>query len=165
MRVNSTRQPFSIRARPMAAARWLFPPPGGPNNRMLAPFVSQLSPAAIAITWALETMGTASKAKLSRVFPGGRCASARWRSIRRCARSASSSSMEPLSGPPAWDRRKRGTQNQAIGRSRGGLTTKILALVDALGNLVRFILLPGQRHDSIGVEPILHRIDFDGACR
>jgi hypothetical protein len=41
-----------------------------------------------------------------------------------------------------------GTQNQAIGRSRGGLTTKIVALVDALGNLARFILLPGQRHDS-----------------
>ena len=31
---------------------------------------------------------------------------------------------------------------QAIGRSRGGLTTKIVALVDALGNLVRFVLLP-----------------------
>ena len=31
---------------------------------------------------------------------------------------------------------------QAIGRSRGGLT--IVALVDALGNLVRFVLLPGQ---------------------
>ena len=37
---------------------------------------------------------------------------------------------------------KGGTQNQAIGRSRGGLTTKIVALVDALGNLVRFVLLP-----------------------
>src|SRR5258707_15107704 len=51
------------------------------------------------------------------------------------------------SGPPAWNRRKRGTRNQAIGKSRGGLTTKIGALVDALGNLVRFVLLPGQRHD------------------
>jgi hypothetical protein len=29
-------------------------------------------------------------------------------------------------------------------RSRGGLTSKILALVDALGSLARFILLPGQ---------------------
>ncbi len=36
---------------------------------------------------------------------------------------------------------------QAIGRSRGGLTTKINALVDALGNLVRLILTPGQAHD------------------
>ena len=43
---------------------------------------------------------------------------------------------------------KRGTQRQSIGRSRGGLTTKIVALVDALGNLVRFLLLPGQSHQS-----------------
>jgi transposase len=63
-------------------------------------------------------------------------------------------------GPPAGHRRKGGTQNQAIGRSRGGLTTKIVALVDALGNLARFVLLPGQRHDSIGVEPLLADIDF-----
>jgi transposase len=30
-----------------------------------------------------------------------------------------------------------------------------VALVDALGNLARFILLPGQRHDSVGIEPLL----------
>ncbi|XHO95527.1 IS5 family transposase [Azospirillum sp. A26] len=53
-----------------------------------------------------------------------------------------------------------GTQAQAIGRSRGGLTTKILAVVDALGNLGRFILLPGQRHDSVGVAPVLKGIEF-----
>jgi transposase len=55
---------------------------------------------------------------------------------------------------------KGGTRNQAIGRSRGGLTTKIVALVDALGNLVRFVLLPGQRHDSVGVAPLLADLDF-----
>ena len=53
-----------------------------------------------------------------------------------------------------------GTCNQAIGRSRGGLTTKIVALVDALGNLVRFILLPGQRHDSVGVQPLIEGVVF-----
>jgi transposase len=36
-----------------------------------------------------------------------------------------------------------------------------VALVDALGNLVRFILLPGQRHDSIGVEPLIANVDFE----
>ncbi len=41
------------------------------------------------------------------------------------------------------------------------MTTKIVALVDALGNLVRFILLPGQRHDSVGVAPLLKDLDFD----
>lgn len=33
-------------------------------------------------------------------------------------------------------------------------------MVDALGNLGRFILLPGQRHDSVGVEPVLDGIEF-----
>ena len=55
---------------------------------------------------------------------------------------------------------KSGAHTQAIGRSRGGLTTKIVALVDALGNLARFVLLPGQRHDSIGVEPLISGIEF-----
>jgi transposase len=40
------------------------------------------------------------------------------------------------------------------------LTTKIVALVDALGNLVRFVLLPGQQHDTAGVAPLLTDLDF-----
>jgi transposase len=36
-----------------------------------------------------------------------------------------------------------------------------MALVDALGNLIRFVLLPGQRHDSIGVEPLITDLDFE----
>jgi transposase len=40
------------------------------------------------------------------------------------------------------------------------LTTKILALVDALGNLVRFVLMPGQRHDSVGVAPLIEDVAF-----
>jgi transposase len=41
------------------------------------------------------------------------------------------------------------------------MTTKILALTDALGNLVRFVLLPGQRFDTVGVPPLLAGIGFD----
>ncbi len=41
------------------------------------------------------------------------------------------------------------------------MTTKILALTDALGNLVRFVLLPGNRYDTIGVAPLINGIDFD----
>jgi len=40
------------------------------------------------------------------------------------------------------------------------MTTKILALTDALGNLVRFVLLPGHRFDTIGVPPLIDGIDF-----
>jgi transposase len=41
------------------------------------------------------------------------------------------------------------------------MTTKILALTDALGNLVRFVLLPGQRFDTVGVAPLIEGLDFD----
>lgn len=40
------------------------------------------------------------------------------------------------------------------------MTTKILALTDALGNLVRFELLPGQRFDTVGVPPLLDGVAF-----
>jgi transposase len=40
------------------------------------------------------------------------------------------------------------------------LTTKILALTDALGNLVRFVLLPGQRYDTVGVAPLIEDVAF-----
>jgi transposase len=56
---------------------------------------------------------------------------------------------------------KGGAEKNAIGRSRGGLTRKIVALVDALGNLVRFVLLPGQRHDIVGVAPLVAGVSFD----
>jgi transposase len=56
---------------------------------------------------------------------------------------------------------KGGAETNAIGRSRGGLTTKIVALVDALGNLVRFVLLAGQRHDTVGVAPLIDGVSFD----
>jgi transposase len=44
-------------------------------------------------------------------------------------------------------RRKRGAQKQAIGRSRGGRTTKIHAIVDAAGRIITFELTEGNRHD------------------
>src|SRR6185295_19499224 len=48
---------------------------------------------------------------------------------------------------------------QAIGRSRGGLTTKIHALVDALGNPVELMLTPGQDHDLTCAEPLIENAD------
>lgn len=35
-----------------------------------------------------------------------------------------------------------------------------MALVDALGNLADFLLLPGQRHDSVGAEPLLEGLEI-----
>lgn len=64
------------------------------------------------------------------------------------------------SSPPRTGR-KRGTSSQAIGKSKGGMTTKILALTDALGNLVRFRLMPGQRFDAVDVPPLIEGVSFD----
>ena len=36
-----------------------------------------------------------------------------------------------------------------------------MALVDALGNLARFVLLPGQSHDLVGVKPLIQDVEFD----
>jgi len=41
------------------------------------------------------------------------------------------------------------------------MTTKIVALTDALGNLVRFVLLPGQRFDTVGFPPLVDSIFFE----
>lgn len=42
-----------------------------------------------------------------------------------------------------------------MGRSRGGLTTKIHTVVDASGLPLRFALSPGQAHDSTLAGPLL----------
>jgi transposase len=53
-------------------------------------------------------------------------------------------------------RQKNGGQEaQALGRSRGGFSTKIHAKVDGLGNPLRFILTGGERHGSNQGEALL----------
>ncbi len=52
-------------------------------------------------------------------------------------------------------------ENQALGRSKGGVTTKIHALVDALGNPLRFLLTPGQVHDLAGADALLPQMTAD----
>jgi transposase len=47
---------------------------------------------------------------------------------------------------------------QAIGLTRGGLNTKIHALCDALGNPLRFVLTPGQQHDSKAAQGLLENL-------
>ncbi|NLS43926.1 IS4/IS5 family transposase [BEV proteobacterium] len=44
---------------------------------------------------------------------------------------------------------------QAIGRSRGGLSTKIHSTVDAMGSPTGFHLTPGQEHDLQGADVLL----------
>src|SRR5690606_23672485 len=61
--------------------------------------------------------------------------------------------------PPAFGRCCPKKGPQAIGRSRGGLTTKIHALVEGLGNLARFVLTEGQAHDITQAAELLQGID------
>ena len=50
---------------------------------------------------------------------------------------------------------------EAIGRSVGGLSTKIHAKVDSLGQLVNILLTPGQVHES----QVAHEVFADEQCK
>ena len=51
-------------------------------------------------------------------------------------------------------KRNRPPDGEAKGKSRGGLTTKILAATDKAGNLIRYLLLPGNAAESPGLLPL-----------
>jgi hypothetical protein len=55
-------------------------------------------------------------------------------------------------------RRQRGEQNQAIGRSRGGRTTKIHALTDGLCRPIAFLLTGGQVADCTAGDLLLEQM-------
>ena len=57
--------------------------------------------------------------------------------------------------------RKKDGEDQAIGRSRGGLSTKIQTVVDALGNPVGFLLTGGEAHDLVGADHLLPEMQAD----
>ena len=63
-----------------------------------------------------------------------------------------------------WRIKKNGNQSeQALGKSRGGFSTKIHILVDALGYPLRFILTAGQRHDITQAEALIESFEFKHA--
>jgi len=49
-------------------------------------------------------------------------------------------------------------REEALGRSRGGLTTKVHLACDGRGRPVSVVLTPGQRHDSTQLGPVLDAI-------
>jgi transposase len=53
---------------------------------------------------------------------------------------------------------KRGGLEQAIGRSRGGRTTKIHAVANAFGRLIGFDLTPGQMGDVRSAEALINKL-------
>ncbi|MBS0648001.1 MAG: IS5 family transposase [Verrucomicrobia bacterium] len=53
---------------------------------------------------------------------------------------------------------KKKDEDQALGRSKGGLSTKIHATVDALGNPTNFALTARQEHDLEGADQLLEEM-------
>jgi len=51
--------------------------------------------------------------------------------------------------------KKDSSEQECLGRSKGGFTTKIHAVVDALGNPLKFILTSGQRNDITQAESLI----------
>jgi len=54
-----------------------------------------------------------------------------------------------------------GQAAQALGRSRGGFSSKIHVSVDALGNPLRFTLTAGQRHDITQARDLVVGFHFE----
>lgn len=57
--------------------------------------------------------------------------------------------------------KKNQQDREALGRSKGGFTPKIHAVVDSLGQALRFSLTPGQRHDINQASALIQ--NFEGA--
>jgi transposase len=57
--------------------------------------------------------------------------------------------------PPSGSRRKRGTQNQGLGRSRGGFTSKIHARTNGEGLPLGFVITPGEAHDATAYDELM----------
>jgi len=62
---------------------------------------------------------------------------------------------------PLGPQKNGGQAEQALGRSRGGFSTKIHVTVDGLGNPLRLHLTAGQRHDIIKAHDLTVDLDFD----
>ncbi len=52
----------------------------------------------------------------------------------------------------------KGAESEGIGRSKGGLTRKVVALTYAVGHRIRFGILPGQTHDLKAVPELLDHL-------
>ena len=78
------------------------------------------------------------------------CVGARVSCARSCRRPTGrvAARQQPREGTSQRRGRKRGEHAQAIGRSRGGRTSKIHALTDHLGRPIGFELTAGQRGDA-----------------
>jgi transposase len=76
--------------------------------------------------------------------------------LPRCAQGADRNDKDP---PPAGTKPAKPKEREALGRSRGGLTTKIHLLADSGCRLAR-LTSAGQRHDSVAFIPLMGRLQI-----
>ena len=55
------------------------------------------------------------------------------------------------------------TAGMPVEGSRGGLNTKVHAIVDGLGNPVEFMLSAGNDHDSVHAVELLKKVEISGS--
>ncbi len=65
------------------------------------------------------------------------------------------------SGPSLCRRWKGGTERNALGRSRGGFSTKINARTNAEGLPIGIVITPGQAHDVTAFPNLMDELDHD----
>ena len=78
-----------------------------------------------------------------------------WRTSSLTARSSG------LIIPPQAHPKNGGQASQALGRSRGGFTTKVHVSVDGLGNPLRYRLTGGQEHDVTQAAELISGIESE----
>lgn len=66
--------------------------------------------------------------------------------------------IDTCSCPPAGRDGKKGGRDHCLGRSRGGLTTKIHALVDAQGRPIKLTLTAGQKSDIASAADLIKEL-------
>ena len=95
-----------------------------------------------------------------RALGGTRClgTAVSWACRTRAIRPNADDRFDAYQGAPLGVGRKRGEQNQAIGRSRGGRNTKIHAIADAKGRLLSILLSGGEAHDCPPAQRLIRRI-------
>ena len=57
--------------------------------------------------------------------------------------------------PPTCSGGKRGQENQALGRSKGGFSTKVHIRAEGFGKPMVFVLTGGERHDTTAFDDLL----------
>jgi transposase len=85
--------------------------------------------------------------------------SARWKRSVRCRPADDRCDHHPCASLRGWW--KRGAERNALGRSRGGFSTKINARTNAEGLPIGVVITPGQAHDVTAFPALMQEIDCD----